>query len=514
MRVAVRAGPKDNIAAIRERILLSGEHKLNLIVPTGCVGLRSLVDYKLLRRLADDHKLDLRVDLPDSGGRILARQAGLKLASPLLQLVGLDGSRPESAERQGVPWEIVGADGVPRRPLPRKAKPAQLLNVLAGLAVLAVVVLVGASMVVLFVPSATVMLEPMTQPAFVQMSVSGVEGSEEIDFGKATVPARAIDLTVTGSAQIPTTGHKDVLGRAEGEVVFTNKTAEPVVVPAGTVVRTSSGLPVRFHTLSDVEVPGSQSPEGYARAARVKAVDRGPSGDGEAPINVVEGPLEIKVWVISYGLRRGGSSATRRVSTVTQADLDNLSALLKRRLQQEATDRLMELLEEDEFIHPSSMEFGRDCGPSDRGEFCIEKTCDRGIDEESDLLGCTMSIPVRALVADGASADVLLSILMENRAPAGFRLLPDTLSTRNVGEVTNVGGAVVFTREAAGLLASHVDEKSLKNGLRFKPLDAAQSYLEDELSLRTEPEIVILPSWLDRLPVLPNRIKIQVRVEE
>ena len=130
-----------------------------------------------------------------------------------------------------------------------------------------------------------------------------------------------------------------------------------------------------------------------------------------------------------------------------------------------------------------------------------------------ELVGLEMTVVVGGLAVDGASSDVLLTQLLESRAPPGFRVLPGTLQSYNVGESDAGNGAVVFTREASGLMASYVDEEHLRNGLLGKSLDEAETYLEDGLRLKAAPEIVVVPTWFDRLPFLPNRIKLDVQLE-
>ena len=498
MRVAVRVDPQDSISAIRERILCERERRIMLVVPSGCAALDSLVGYKLLRRLADDHRLDLRLSVADANRRILARQAGLRLTSPLMQALRLDPVRTGGAQPD-VPWEVVGSDGVPRRPPPRKPRPARLLNVLAAIVVLMVVLFVAVSMLALFIPSATITLAPMAQQISGRMEIAAKLGTEEIGYGRASVPARWVDLQVSGSAQIPATGRHDVPdGRAEGEVVFANKTSEPVVVPKGTLVRTGSGVTVRFYTISDVELPAVQW--GHARAGII-AMEPGPGGNVKSlTISVVEGPMEYQVDVINDVGTVGGSM--KRVSIVAGDDHNRLMALLVQRLQQEAYNKLVDQLTEGEFTPPDTVQVE-----------VIDHSFDASVGEESELVGLEMTVAVGGLAVDGASADVLLAHLLESRAPAGFRLLPGTLQSYNVGEVKVGSGAAVFSREATGLMASYVDEAHLKSGLRGKSLEEAETYLEDGLRLRTAPKIVVIPKWFDRLPLLPNRIKLDVQLE-
>ena len=109
-------------------------------------------------------------------------------------------------------------------------------------------------------PVATVELVAAIEPVSANMDIVAVPGLTAIDYGKAQVPAKIITADLDATAEIAATGRRDTPdSNAEGSVVFANKSADAVTIPKGTIVRTSSGNPVRFYTVTDVQLPAERA---------------------------------------------------------------------------------------------------------------------------------------------------------------------------------------------------------------------------------------------------------------
>ena len=163
------------------------------------------------------------------------------------------------------------------------------------------------------------MLAPVAVPVAGELAVTAVNLNTAVDYGNATIPARVVQVIVSGTGETPTTGSLDGPDEhASGQVVFVNRTTSPVTVPKGTIVRTGSGTNVRFYTVTAVEVAGSL----YAfRRVGVIAMDPGPSGNVQPlTINVVEGDLAASVEVLNDTATTGGT--IKRVPLVDAADFD------------------------------------------------------------------------------------------------------------------------------------------------------------------------------------------------
>ena len=168
------------------------------------------------------------------------------------------------------------------------------------------------------------------------------------------IPATTYRAEIVERATIPTSGVETVSASpARGSIVFINRTAEAVSVPAGTLVATSAGTPSVFRTLSDVTVPGGA---GQQAEAPIEAIPEsvGEAGNLDAGlINTVVGSLAEQVDVRNLAPTFGGETVAIR--TVTDADRDALTATLRQQLQNRAFNELPARASASQFIIPISI---------------------------------------------------------------------------------------------------------------------------------------------------------------
>jgi hypothetical protein len=477
----------DNITTVRERLEATESGRVLLVIPARCRSMRSLVNLRLLGRHAEDLRIRLRVIAEDLTTRSLARDAGLSTA-PVFTL-GLGGWSPRGLGGAFRP----GAAELRAR---RRQGAAEGSGVLIAIGVVVVVLGIILASLVVFLPTATITLAPVSQPVSGGLDIVAEWGQDEVDYGRALVPARLVEIEVEGRHEIPATGVMDVAeGYAQGEAVFANRTSDPLIIPKGTIVRTGSGVNVRFFTVSDVELPAQLW--GHARVGIV-AMEPGPSGNVKAlTINAVEGPLEFVADALNDAPTSGGTM--RRVAIVAGQDYDYLRATLLQRLQQEAYSSLVEQLGDDEFIPPESLEVK-----------IVDDEFDQALGQRTEVLSGRMLVNVAGLAVDGQGANSLLIQLMSSKIPSGYCLQEDTLRFRDEGEMEVRRGTVRFTRVGSGRAMSCVDEEGLAESLRGKTLNQASEYLQEHLELEEAPSISVIPSLYGRIPLLPQRTEIVV----
>jgi hypothetical protein len=452
-----------------------------------------LVNLRRLQRTAEDAALDLRLVSSHSQTRALAREAGI----PVRFFLPFRLRRNRSVRRPGT-------EGLVSRVLPAQARsgarrarrsgPIGVGAVLLSLVVIfcLVAVLLGAAVSLL--PSATITLEPVSEPVDAALLVRASPAYREIDYGEAIIPARMVQVIVAGTGETPTTARLDVPeGHASGEVVFANRTTEPVTVPKGTIVRTSSGVNVRFYSVGDVELPPTLY--GHARV-RVIALEPGPSGNVSAlTINAVEGEVADLVDVLNDSPTQGGN--IRRVAIVSYKDFDVLRANLIERLQQEAYEQLVSELSEDEFVPPNSLDVQ-----------VMSQKFDQVVDQQSDVLSMEMKTVARGVAVDGQLIRELAARLLQSRAEEGYRLIEDSMEVQRSEDVQMTGGEVHFDMVAWGLLAPIVEVDRAKTAIRGKTSAQALEWFDQRYHLESRPRILMVPTWWDRMPWLPARMDI------
>lgn len=486
---------QDSVDVIRELVYSATPGaQLWLVVPWRAQALRNLVNLKRVKRAAETAGVELCLATMHLQTRILAREAGIPAYLRLpFNLQKYKRPRPQAAT--GRTTRIVQTHERAKERL-RRPRTISLGVVLLSLLSFVVLggVMVGAA--VALVPSATLTLEPVAKEVSESLDVSVDPFLHEVDYGRATIPARFVQVIVTGRGDTPASGRVDVPdGHAAGSVTFINRTTSEVVIPKGTIVRTGSGVNVRFYTVADVTLPAQIY--GHARVG-VIALEPGPWGNvQQLTINVVEGDVATKVEVLNDAPTQGGSVS--RLPVVAPADQDRLRAEMIERLQAEAFDQLVAELEEGEFIPSESL-----------NTQIMEERFDQVIDERSDVLSMEMKVVVRGVAVDGRALESFVKHFLSSRAGEGLALIDESLQIKRSPEVTTQGNIMTFEITAQGMVAPVIEVEQIKRELRGKKLADARQWLREELDLRSEPRIAVSPEWWEYLPWLPARLDVTI----
>ena len=492
----------ENITAIRSLLERAEQTEVLLVVPKGCEALEnSKVNLALLRRWADNLALLVGLAIENRSTQVLAKSAGFIVFPSVEQGQGADLRLLDRRRRTGArlpPRPTLSLLPLPSAHKPRaKAGPQRFLSSPAGLlSASAAFLFLLLVLLAVVAPSATVTLQPVTEPVQATMQIAGIAGLEGVNYEQAQVPARSVYVEREALDTIATTNKRDIPdGHAQGTVVFANRTSIPITITKGTVVRTSFGENVRFYTMADAGVPGQL----YATArVGILAAEPGPAGNvAPLTINVVEGEVAAQVDVLNDGRASGGT--VRRVSTVDGVDKVNLRAKLSRRIQEEAYSELTAALDRREFIPPDSL-----------ATAVLEEAFDHKVDDVTDQLGLTMRVRVSGLAVNGSEAEKLMLGLLEQRMKPGYRLLADS-ATFDRGEVISASAEeALFTMTVQAAIAPIVDARALSAAISGKSVEEAKRYLLEQLALVEEPEIRLQTSPLRRLPFWAPRIRVQV----
>lgn len=484
--------PTDDLPAIRDRLDWAEAKRVVLVLPKGHTALRSPVGLRLLARHAAAREMEIVLVTRDRVVAELAREQGIAVSRSVE-----GGQRTRTA---GVPPANVFTTPEPpgtaapiSRAAPRPASPAtrwgQLGVVLVLLAVVGLL-LVGVAVVVL--PSAEIRAQLPTLPLSETILIQADARLTEAQPITSAVPARDIRVEVKSTEHVQVSGRKDMPdAKAQGEIVFSNKTDAEVVLPAGVVLATSTGVIVRFQTVETVTVPAGF---GAKAVAKIEAVEPGLSGNVQPyVINRVEYPPGVGVAAVNEKPTGGGS--VKSVPVVSNEDKARARAQLLQRIQQEAYLLLREQLQEQEFLLPETMV-----------AIPISEVYDKFTDEPAEELTLDMIVVVKALAVSGKDANALALEALERKVPQGMALVARTLQFRPTEVKAVEAQRVIFVMEASGTAAPVVDETKILGTIRGKPVSWAAQYLESELGLESPPEIRLRNAWLGRLPLLSMRM--------
>jgi hypothetical protein len=480
-----------------------------------------LLNLKRLKRLGEDAGVDLRLISRHHGTRILAREAGLPVYSGgPLRLRRYRIARRQAAHdlrqrvrhydgRLGILWE--------HRPRHLGFGAAFL-----SLLVLTTLLLTMVGISVVLVPGAQVVLDPVSERTTARARVTANTAYTDIDYGQSIIPGRMLEIVLEDVGDVPASGRVYIDdGHASGMVVFANRTNEPVTIPKGSIVRTTTGVNVRFYTLADVALPGRAF--AHERVGII-ALDSGPVGNVRSmTIKALEGNIASRVEVINDTPTTGGS--VRPVEVVVAEDFDRLRAHMIITMQEQAMDALVGELGEGEFIPIETVDIR-----------VMEQHFDQAVNQRSEIVSMRMRVVARGLVVDGEAMERLAEALLvqtAERSGSGAgggasaylgpghlsqrELIRDSLHVEQVSEVSPDDSQLAegikkatFELRAEGMVTHKIDQERVKRALRGKSIEEASAWLMQELALRSEPHISMTPEWWERMPYLPARMNLVV----
>lgn len=513
--------PDDDIPVIRDRMEWAQAQRVLLIVPPKNRELRSLVNLKLLGRHARNESLKVALVTRDPRIIELSREAGLVTfgsleAAQRSRWLSDDGAAAEVQHYQHPTAEVrddlEASFDLPARPSPDARRPRRLprfrprpeagvpREILAlGFLVLSLMVAVTmAAVVVLIYPEGRIQISPANQAITAQLIVRANPEAESIDYTALDIPARLVQVEIRDVGRIPPETTQDMpTNKAGGTVTFVNRTNQGITIPISTTLSTSSGTTVRFLTVQTATIPAAFN---AITQTEVIAVDPGPIGNVPAgQINRILDPvLDRQVTVINEGSTSGGAMAPAGV--VSRADKDRLQAIVLQQIQQEGYSQLLGGLAEQEFIPPESLiviPLDAAYSPSLDGEI-------------TDLLTLEMRAVVRGTAIAGQNANQLALAALQTQVPANYRLDPLSLEFIAGRVVGLQDRALSFEMQAAATAVAEIDERQIARDVRGLLIEEALRDLRQGLPLSREPEIVVEPDWLGRLPWFPFRITVDV----
>jgi hypothetical protein len=513
---AIYLDESDDIVSVCDRVTWAAAHqRLVLVLPEGSNLLVEYLDLVRLRRTAE--QLRIEVGLVTHDGRIAeqARALGFPFFTSLARAEksrrawwrGRRGwhkpTRPGTVIALGSEGGIKSLpDDADRREMYRRMTPRVTWQrwLLRYLGILLFFVTLAAIFVGLAytVPGATLVLRPEIAPLQVSTQVVADPQLETTNFSGASVPGRLLVVNAEWQTEVETTGMQEVPDApARGTVVFFNLLDQPVTVPAGTQVSTSSGNRVVYQVISGVEVPGVV---GGTAEADVVAIEPGPQGNVAAnQVNQVDGSLGLQLEVRNIEPLTGGGSRT--AAAVTDADHERLRAQVLQYLQTLAISEMEAALNEGEFLARDSL----------RVVEIEDETYSHFVGERTDQVTLEIRAELHGTAVDASQANDLVYLSLIEAVEPGFELVPHSLRFRP-GEVLGVDsqGRVSFVMSGEGVMAARLDLAEPLNVIAGQKTELALGYLNEQLPLRALPTVRVWPNWLGRMPYLPVRIQTEV----
>jgi hypothetical protein len=505
----VELQPQDDLASVRHRLDWQDGDRIALVLPWEKRFPSSELDFGLLRREAEQRKVELAIVSADPELRRLARKCGFPAFPSAEWAQETSVWRSRSPKRVAPPRRPWWKEEVALSPRPVRPRPSWLYWIKKGFQVIAFLLVLSilAGSAYTIIPSAEVTLVPAGKefvtivPVSVDLDIEEVVIFSPEEGQGGIIPARRVGVEVEGNAEVETTGTMSVAsGRATGEVMFTSLLAQDYVVRAGTIVRTSStSYPIRFRTNADVAVPA-----GGQATAPIEALEGGLGNVGMFQINRVEGVAASAVRVINPAPTSGAEAADVRV--VVQDDYERVRQHLTQQLLDQAYVELGSLLEPSEFLPRQSL----------RIEAVPKKAYTRFITEPADTVGLNMRLLVSGQAVDVDDAEGIAYAALARSLPPGYALVDAHFEVGEVAEEDIGSGWFAFFVTARGYAAAALDTDAAVALVQGERLADAREQLQTEFPLAEAPRITLWPEWperlkwLERMPLLPLRINVHV----
>jgi len=494
--------PSDDAVSVRDRLSFVDGPRVLLVWPDEGRVLRRKLDLLLVLRHAE--RLGMRLALVTADPTVIAHARELNL-SVFADAVAAGHS----------PWKKPRAASFTPPPLDPRAMVEQVqrrreLAADAGgprwarWAVFAALLIALAAGVVLTAPHATITITPASRQVHDSVTIVADPALTDIDLDAKRMPASVVTLEATSRVTVQSSGRETAgASLAQGLVTFTNEASEPVLIPLGTVVATSSTYPIRFETRIEATLPGGV---GASVQTPVRALGQhaGPTGNVAAgAVNRVESDLAGWVNVVNPNATYGGAVEDRRI--VTQEDQQRLLVLGRQQVLQHARDLLLHQLSGDQFLVPGSVAI-----LEERPGWTIYSAV---VGDAAESVSLDLRARVQAVVVDERQARQLAYAGLAPYLQPGLAIAPDALAFAR-GAILEIApdGRVTFLMNVTGTIGVAVDPQRVRDRLAGASVSEAQRRLAAEwvLDPQRPPLIETWPGWYHRLPFLPVRITVKV----
>ena len=504
----IRIRPKDNLDTILHHVrLATGDNVLVVLPPPGESLLAEQVDLARVKSAAKIAGTTLGIVAIDRRVHAAGSAIGVPVYSTLWLGRRLIGRKrpwwlPKKPARPGKATVVTEADrnAMHRRivTLPRWMRFGWRYIVIVlfvmTLAILAVTGFYG-------LPSATITLKPELVPLNVTQQIVADPQFDETAASGSTVPGRLLLTVQKIRTNVQTTGIKSIpIAPARGTVTFVNRIQQPVTIPAGTRVSTSTGERIIYQTVSDAAVPARVGGE---VDVEVVALESGERGNLPADrINRIEGVLSAQLNVRNLWAIGGGS--VQVVNSVTQQDKDRLRDHLIEALLSRSTIEMEEELTPEEFLAYDSV----------RLIFIYDENYSHFVGEATDELSAEIRAEIHGTAVNEQLAFDLLLTKLNDRVPDNYSIIEDSVK-RELGRLLGVDaqGRVNIELITTAMLAADLSLTQPIERIAGQEIGRAKAFLDDELSLREPPEVKVWPQSFDRIPYLPARIYTRVDTE-
>ncbi len=486
----------DNVLSIKEKLSWSKTQRALLVWPdTGKIDLKPL-DVLLILRFAEDLGAQVSIVSDDPVIMMQMKEIGISCFLSIPEAQKKPWRKPKIKKRS-LTQRLIDSDRPKPDPESRIIDRHTPISTRFRWFIFMVGLIATLLVVLIFIPSATIKIYPDSMDQNLEMSFHASPSITEATIS-GSIPASQVIVKVEIQLQGISTGTIRVPSeKASGEVTFSNLSEKEVVIPKGTIIRTSTGSVIRFETTQKATLDAGTESE---ITVPIICLSSGTTGNvPRASILLIESELDGEVSVVNEKPTNGG------------VDLKTLSP----------TDEDYEKLKEDSVNSIKSAAVGEIKNqypdalliPTDTMEI-IQYLNEERIPEvgfPADQFVLTIDAEVSTWVVQKEDVENLLKSAMEADLSESYKSVDEKIDFHIVND------SILFQNEslwwdvnATRKILPEIDQELLIQKLLGKKIETGKSLIDYEFSHRKEPEITVYPNFWKFLPYLPFQIKLEI----
>lgn len=349
-------------------------------------------------------------------------------------------------------------------------------------------------------PSATIVLYPQTESQQIEIMVNLDPAISHYSIS-GDLPAEIFTVVVEGRQELSPTGKVAIpVKSANGEVEFTNLSDQPIIIPNGTVVKTTGEEPIRFSTTQNANIAAEA---GANITVPIKAINPGTSGNlPPGSITAIDGDLNLYLAVTNSQSISGGQE--QQGIAPTEKDYENLHLQLQASLWQTAIFEARTNHKPEDIIldeKPVSIEILQE-------EFNPQQPL------PASVLSLQLRVKYEILIIPWQDMETLTSRNLDAVLPQGYSAQKDTVNITSLNPpLPQADGTTSWKIRAQRQMYKTINPASISRLIKGKTPTDAINLITERYTLEKSPRVDIYPSWWPRLPFYPVRMEIHLIAE-
>jgi hypothetical protein len=383
-----------------------------------------------------------------------------------------------------------------------KTRSSQKINRVRPIYLLGIFVIILLAGIYFLYPTVTIEISPVTASISKNFEVKGSIKSNALEWEKKILPIHEFEVTLTDKETLATTG-KRIIGtsKARGIVKFINERNKEVIVPDGTIIKTSSGK--KFKTLKESKIPSLKVdylmdvPVGMKAGqveVKIESLVKGSKGNvNTGAINQWENNIE-NVYVINPEPTIGGKN--EKLSIVSKNDIQHVKEELLEKIKDKLISRIYKKLGGNYRIVEDEIRYSN-----------IEYDFNGGVNDRLKELEGTGTMKASGFLLRNNEVDKMATYIIKEKVKEDYHLLNNGVNVSDIKLEKNEAGMYNIKLELEAQVVPKVETAHLAKELAGKSLGNAVNVLASNQNINKYE----IHNKMDILPMFRYAIKIIVK---